>query len=90
MESEDVAFVQQTLIKCLLYFRLSRPRPAGNKDSCAWSLRLSRIVHRMPFKEHSQKGLGGQGLAGFFEQKGGIKGIVSHRLVRLEFVAESH
>lgn len=39
MESEDVgSFVQQTLIKCLLYFRLSRPRPAGNKDSCAWSL----------------------------------------------------
>lgn len=66
MESEDVgSFVQQTLIKCLLYFRLSRPGPAGNKDSCAWSLHAS-IVHRMPFKEHSQRVWEDKRLARFF------------------------
>lgn len=66
MESEDVgSFVQQTLIKGLLYFRLSRPGPAGNKDSCAWSLHAS-IVHRMPFKEHSQRVWEDKRLARFF------------------------
>lgn len=43
----------------------------------------------MPFKEHSRKVWEDKRLAGFCERKGGIKGIVSHRLVRLEFVAES-
>ena len=43
----------------------------------------------MPFKEHSRRVWEDKRLAGFCERKGGIKGIVSHRLVRLEFVAES-
>lgn len=90
MESEGVgSLVQQTLIKCLLDVRLSRPRPAGNKDSCIHGACTPAL-----FTEYSSKNiLEGSGRTRdwtvFLSRKGGIKGIVSHRLVRLEFVAES-
>ena len=44
------ALVQQTLIKCLLDFRLSQPRPAGNKDSCIHGACVPALFTECPSK----------------------------------------